>query len=192
MKKLYFALVLAAGISVASNAPAATRNYDCSKAGNANKAVCKTAVKGASKAIAKSAPKAASNPKAAATKVSSTTTTKTTIERNYDCSKAGNKNKAVCKTAAASAAPVVKQTTTSIATRHYDCAKPGNASKTVCKTSVAQHQATAVRPAAPRSAPVAENRTAAGATGVCKDGFYSHSRVHTGACSHHGGVAKWL
>ena len=26
----------------------------------------------------------------------------------------------------------------------------------------------------------------------CKDGTLSHSRQHSGACSHHGGVAEWL
>jgi serine/threonine-protein kinase len=31
-----------------------------------------------------------------------------------------------------------------------------------------------------------------GATGVCKDGTYTKSKGHSGACSHHGGVAKWL
>jgi hypothetical protein len=31
-----------------------------------------------------------------------------------------------------------------------------------------------------------------GATARCKDGLYSHAKGHTGACSHHGGVAKWL
>jgi hypothetical protein len=31
-----------------------------------------------------------------------------------------------------------------------------------------------------------------GATARCKDGTYSHSQTHTGACSHHGGVAQWL
>jgi hypothetical protein len=31
-----------------------------------------------------------------------------------------------------------------------------------------------------------------GATAQCKDGSYSHSQRHSGSCSHHGGVAKWL
>ncbi len=30
-----------------------------------------------------------------------------------------------------------------------------------------------------------------GATAKCKDGTYSHSKQHSGACSHHGGVAEW-
>jgi hypothetical protein len=31
-----------------------------------------------------------------------------------------------------------------------------------------------------------------GATAVCRDGTYSYSRHHSGTCSHHGGVARWL
>lgn len=31
----------------------------------------------------------------------------------------------------------------------------------------------------------------AGATAKCKDGTYSMSKTHSGACSHHGGVAEW-
>jgi hypothetical protein len=30
-----------------------------------------------------------------------------------------------------------------------------------------------------------------GATARCRDGTYSHSRHHSGTCSHHGGVAEW-
>ena len=32
----------------------------------------------------------------------------------------------------------------------------------------------------------------AGATGQCKDGTYTTTKTHAGACSKHGGVAKWL
>ncbi len=31
-----------------------------------------------------------------------------------------------------------------------------------------------------------------GATALCRDGTYSYSKHHSGTCSHHGGVAKWL
>ena len=41
----------------------------------------------------------------------------------------------------------------------------------------------------PGRAPEASAR--AGATAKCKDGTYSHSKHHTGTCSHHGGVAEW-
>lgn len=32
----------------------------------------------------------------------------------------------------------------------------------------------------------------ADATGKCKDGTFTTSKTHTGACSHHGGVAEWF
>jgi Protein of unknown function (DUF3761) len=31
-----------------------------------------------------------------------------------------------------------------------------------------------------------------GATALCRDGTYSFSQHHSGTCSYHGGVAKWL
>jgi hypothetical protein len=37
-----------------------------------------------------------------------------------------------------------------------------------------------------------EGTDASGATAQCKDGTYSHAKHRSGACSHHGGVAKWL
>ncbi|MFO1469275.1 MAG: DUF3761 domain-containing protein [Steroidobacteraceae bacterium] len=65
--------------------------------------------------------------------------------------------------------------------------------------------AAAAPAAAAKSAPVAgapaasrSSSTAAagsgpeGATAKCKDGAYSHSMSHKGACSHHGGVDQWL
>ena len=46
MKRLILAGAIAAACMLASSSPAAAaaRNYDCSKAGNANKAACKGAV----------------------------------------------------------------------------------------------------------------------------------------------------
>jgi large subunit ribosomal protein L22e/Meckel syndrome type 1 protein len=206
MNKLILAVALAAGCTLASSAPAlaaAPRNYDCSKPGNANKAACKTAAKSATAAAAKATPSKAA-PKPASTKVASTSTTKTVTTKNYDCSKAGNKNRAVCKSAAATPAkPVAKQTTVATTTRHYDCTKPGNANKQECKVSTATKQATSKPVAAPKTAAAAPRRTAsvtpasvedknpAGAIAQCKDGTYSHSKVRSGACSRHGGVAKW-
>jgi len=137
--------------------------------------------------------------------------------RNYDCSKPGNATKAACKSAtkdankaikatapAKASAPKAASTRVSSATttktttqRNYDCSKPGNANKTACKTSVAARPATkVVRTAAPRKAAPAPTMAAGsgpnGATAACKDGTYSHAKEHRGACSHHGGVAKWL
>lgn len=209
MNRLILTAALAVAFACVPSMPAsaAAKNYDCTKAGNANKAVCKNAAKSATAAAAKPA-KAAPAAKPAQTKVSSTTTTKTVTQRNYDCSKPGNANKAVCKSAATTPAkPVAKQTTVATATRHYDCTKPGNANKQECKVSTATHQTAAKPVAVPKTAPAAapaarktaaagsgasENRDPAGAIAQCKDGMYSHSKSRSGACSRHGGVAKWM
>jgi hypothetical protein len=42
-----------------------------------------------------------------------------------------------------------------------------------------------------KSATSAEDSNPVGSIGRCKDGLYSHSKVRSGACSRHGGVAKW-
>ena len=58
-----------------------------------------------------------------------------------------------------------------------------------------QKVTTAGAPAAATPAPAAAAATAAppaGATAKCKDGTYSTSKSHSGACSKHGGVADWL
>lgn len=112
---------------------ATARNYDCTKAGNANKAVCKDAA-AATPTPAKLVPAAMPAP---------ASTTATTTTRRYDCTKVGNANKAACKaTAAAAAAPAIPasaavpaatSTTATATTRHYDCTKAGNANKAVCK-----------------------------------------------------------
>lgn len=84
--RLILALAAAPLVLNATSSGAATRNYDCTKAGNANKSACKTA---APKPVVPAKPKAAA-----------TTAPK---PRNYDCSKAGNANKAACKSKAAPA-----------------------------------------------------------------------------------------
>ena len=194
----------------------AERHYDCTKAGNANKAACKSA---------------AAAPAPSALKVSSIT------EPRYDCSKAGNANKAACK--APAPAPVSNSATSSApskAERHYDCSKAGNANKAACKAAPAvTHLPTsapagpvtapvkkpslldrlrkATKPSAQRAAPAATPASVppanapaatpsrsgksittdpAGATGQCKDGTYTHATHHSGACSSHGGVTKWM
>ena len=204
MRKLLILTTMALGLASLSVVPASARNYDCTKAGNASKTECKSAAASAAKLATKSAPMKAMAPKAAAIKISSSTTTKTLTERTFDCTKAGNKNKAVCKSSAAPSAPVVKQTTTATATRHYDCTKPGNANKEACKVSTTSQQTVSKPVATPRAAPpvaaprattvrpAAATAGAAGATAMCKDGTYSHAKQHSGACSRHGGVANWL
>ncbi|GAA0298176.1 hypothetical protein GCM10009087_04970 [Sphingomonas oligophenolica] len=158
----------------------AVRNYDCSKAGNANKAACKGKV-----------PAPAPKPAAVATPAA----------RNYDCSKAGNANKAACKGKVV-AVPAPKATPIP-ATRNYDCSKAGNANKAACKgtTPVAKPAPAPVQaPAATHVAP-ATHRAATGqntnpggpggATAKCKDNTMSFSAHRSGTCAKHGGVAQW-
>ena len=54
--------------------------------------------------------------------------------------------------------------------------------------------ATPAPAAATKATPVAVTAGAvpAGATGLCNDGTYTMSKTHSGACSHHKGVSKWL
>lgn len=128
--------------------------------------------------------------------------------RNYDCSKAGNANKSVCKQAAAAkpAAPATASAATTAKTRTYNCALAGNANKTACKTAAASAPAPAA-PAAPAARATSISRSTSthsvsrsttgnaagpnGATAICNDGTYSHSAHHSGSCSHHGGVKQF-
>ena len=53
--------------------------------------------------------------------------------------------------------------------------------------------ASAAAPArAPTVAKAPPGNAPADATALCKDGTYSHSQHHRGACSDHGGVQQWL
>ena len=146
------------------------RNYDCSKAGNKNKAACKTAaapvkpmpvLTPAKPAVAKSAPV---KPMAAS---------------------------AQARVAPAAAKPAsARPTAAAPAARNYDCTKAGNANKTVCKAAVATRPAPVAKPKAAASGS-SDDKNPVGAIGRCRDGMYSHSKQRVGACSHHGGVAQW-
>lgn len=176
---------------VASPASASARHYDCSKAGNANKAACKSTAPVATKA---------------ATPARTTTTAKTTktTMRQYDCTKPGNANKAACKIAAAQSpagkSPGAVKTTTSRTSTTTDCSRWYNKARAACRTTTASSgPRTTVAPApkpapktVPRTSASTENNNPSGATAQCRDGSYSHAAHHAGACGHHGGVAKWL
>jgi hypothetical protein len=142
MNRLILAAALAAGCTLASSAPAvaAAKHYDCSKAGNANKAACKNAATNA-------APKATNAEAKAA--------------------------KAEAKAQAKAAKSEAKATQTA-------AAKPKSVPKAVAPRRTAA--------AAPASV---EDRNPAGAIAQCKDGTYSHAKARSGACSRHGGVGKW-
>jgi len=132
-------------------------NYDCTKAGNKNKAACKNVTPAGVTATVKPAVPAVRTPAAATAKPA----------MNYDCTKAGNQNKAACKnvvvppaTPARPAAPLaavpmaakpasaprsktatpanpnlVAATLKNGKVVNYDCSKAGNATKTACKNA---------------------------------------------------------
>jgi hypothetical protein len=104
----------------------------------------------------------------------------------------------------APAAPLCKDGTTSTvvgkgACSHHGGVKKGAAPAAAAATPAAPAAAApaAAAPAA-KTAPAAAAATAtaaapvAGATAKCKDGTFSKSKTHSGACSKHGGVAEWL
>jgi hypothetical protein len=80
-------------------------------------------------------------------------------------------------------------------------AAPAPAAKTsrVPKPARTSAPTTTAEPEAAPPAPVTKTPaktappagTPADATAKCKDGTYSHSKHHSGTCSHHGGVAEW-
>ncbi len=63
--------------------------------------------------------------------------------------------------------------------------------KTESKVDKTESKA-ADKAAAPKGAKTADNSDPTNATAQCKDGTYSHATHHQGACSNHGGVAKFL
>jgi hypothetical protein len=106
---------------------------------------------------------------------------------------------------------VCKDGTTSTATGKGACSGHGGvdaaktkaaakskAAKSSSKTAATPPAATAatVKSASPAKKDPAtaksSDKDAAGATAQCKDGTYSHAASHSGACSKHGGVAKFL
>jgi hypothetical protein len=69
------------------------------------------------------------------------------------------------------------------------------ASKTAAKTAPATAAKTSPAAAKTTSATKtasASDKDSVGAVASCKDGTYSHASTHKGACSRHGGVAKFL
>ncbi len=112
--------------------------------------------------------------------------------------------------APASGGSVCKDGTTSEKTGRGACSghggvKKGDAGQAASGAAMSGAASAPAAAAAAKSAPVAEapaaSRSAStaaagsgpeGATAKCKDGAYSHSTSHKGACSHHGGVDQWL
>lgn len=97
---------------------------------------------------------------------------------------------AAAKKAAAPAASAAKTATPPAAAASKAAAKSAPA-------TAAPAAAAKSAPAAAKSAPAtktasASDKDSTGAVAACKDGTYSHASTHKGACSRHGGVAKFL
>ena len=172
------------GASAVATGAHAERHYDCTKPGNANKAACKAAV----------APTAPA-PAPAATPAASPATAST---RHYDCSKPGNANKAACKGATPTTTAATTTTTTAVAPAKPSIFSRVLKSKAQPAATPANTQPSPGPTTTASAAPVVSHKSksitadAAGATGQCKDGTYTHATHHSGACSSHGGVAKWM
>ena len=93
------------------------------------------------------------------------------------CSGHGGVQKAA-KSAAAAPAPT-------------ETAAPAVAAPAAAPAPASSAAASKAAPAA-KSTATAGNTDPTGATAKCKDGTYSKSKQHKGACSHHGGVAEFL
>jgi hypothetical protein len=97
---------------------------------------------------------------------------------------------------APAAATTCKDGTTSTATGKGACSGHGGVQKAKKAAPAAGTAMTgapaAAAPAAAATAPAAAGAAPAGATAKCKDGTYSKSKSHSGACSKHGGVDSFL
>ena len=101
-----------------------------------------------------------------------------------------------------SAPTTCKDGTTSTATGRGACSGHGGVQKSAPATSSsAASSSSATAASAPAATadgakttakPASGNTDPTGATAKCTDGTYSKAKTHSGACSHHGGVAQWL
>jgi len=96
------------------------------------------------------------------------------------CSGHGGVDAAKTQAAAKAAKPPVKQAAKPMA-------NPAVATAAPVKTTPAAKKEMAANTKAKN-----DDKDAKGATAECKDGTYSHAASHRGACSNHGGVAKFL
>ena len=80
------------------------------------------------------------------------------------------------------------------------CRGHGGVNTSAAKSQGASSGTAAAPAAAPQAAANSEKKSGgkaatndpAGALAKCKDGMYWHGTKHSGACSHHQGVAEWM
>lgn len=135
----YILTLITLGVAIAAT-PVSARTYDCSKAGNANKAACatktiakpKSAAASTSHAVAR--PAIAVRPTAAATHPAAAARPATIAPR--PAATTAIPKRAIATTprrAASSNGQTVAWTTKSGKTVHYNCAKTGNTNKQACR-----------------------------------------------------------
>jgi len=120
------------------------------------------------------------------------------VDKTKTAAEAASAPTGAAKSAAAATTVTCKDGTTAPGGRGA-CRGHGGVDKTKSAGGAA---AVPAAPAAPPAAAAAPEKIAAhgkaatsdpsGAIARCKDGAYWHGKVHSGACSHHGGVADWL
>lgn len=124
-------------------------------------------------------------------------TTSTSVGKGA-CSGHGGVKKAPTKTPAAAAgktksAAKPESKGTNPATKAAAPAQTKSSTKSALKTAKPESKAVAPTKAPTKTAPAsAADKDPKNATAECNDGTYSHAATHTGACSGHGGVKKFL
>ena len=184
----FLSLTLAAATSLAAQGAAATVCKDgttsatvgrgaCSGHGGVDTKATDAAKKGAAKADKAASATAKSADKAADKAAKSTDKAADKVAKSTD--------KATDKVAKSTDKAVEKTATQA---SKADAAVAKSTSKAESKADKAVDKA-----AAPKSTKTpADNNDPTNATAQCKDGTYSHAKNHQGACSNHGGVAKFL
>ncbi|HEV8449545.1 MAG TPA: DUF3761 domain-containing protein [Gemmatimonadaceae bacterium] len=81
---------------------------------------------------------------------------------------------------------------TAAQTSKADAAAAKTASKAESKVEKSESKAADKAAKTTKTASSLDNKDPTNATAQCKDGTYSHATHHQGACSNHGGVAKFL
>ena len=183
-----FALTLATASSLAAQAAAATICKDgttssasgqgaCSGHGGVDTKATEAAKKGATKAEKTASKAAAATEKTTGKAAAATEKTEKSTEKAANAT-AKSAEKGTEKTAAKAAKA------------------ESSTAKAVSKAQKSETKAVEKTAGEPKtktpSTKSADNNDPTDATAQCKDGTYSHAKNHQGACSNHGGVAKFL
>jgi uncharacterized protein DUF3761 len=172
----FFSLTLVAASSLAAQATAATVCKDGTTSATSGRGACSGHGGVDAKATDAAKKGAAKADKAASAAAKTTDKTAKSTEKTADkAAKSTEKtaDKAAAKTASKTGAAAAKPTS--------------KAEKTESKAAEK-----AAAPKTKTAATGADNNDPTNATAQCKDGTYSHAKNHQGACSNHGGVAKFL